>query len=79
MSGPTPRPSLISIVMDRETTSREARSFAVGAYLAAGRGCRVDKGEEREEESREERRGEERRGRRRGEQEEERRTCLTAP
>ncbi len=31
---PTPRPSRISMVMDRETTSREARSLAVGAYLS---------------------------------------------
>lgn len=30
---PTPRPSWISIVIDRDTTSREARSFADGAYL----------------------------------------------
>ena len=28
---PTPRPSRISIVMARETMSREARSFAEGA------------------------------------------------
>jgi len=28
---PTPRPSRISTVIDRETTSREARSFADGA------------------------------------------------
>jgi hypothetical protein len=34
---PTPRPSLISIVIDLETTSREARSFAVGAYLSMKR------------------------------------------
>jgi hypothetical protein len=32
-SGPHPRPSLISMVIDRLTTSREARSLAVGAYL----------------------------------------------
>jgi hypothetical protein len=32
-SGPTPRPSLISMVMARDTTSRDARSLAVGAYL----------------------------------------------
>ena len=32
-SGPHPRPSLISMVIDRDTTSRDARSFAVGAYL----------------------------------------------
>ena len=32
-SGPHPLPSLISIVMDRDTTSRDAKSFAVGAYL----------------------------------------------
>lgn len=32
-SGPTPRPSLISMVMERDTTSREAKSLAVGAYL----------------------------------------------
>jgi len=31
--GPTPRPSMISTVIERETTSREARSLAVGAYL----------------------------------------------
>lgn len=31
--GPQPLPSLISIVMERETTSRDARSLAVGAYL----------------------------------------------
>lgn len=30
---PTPRPSLISMVMARETTSREARSLALGACL----------------------------------------------
>ena len=30
-SGPTPRPSRISIVIERETTSREARSLACGA------------------------------------------------
>jgi hypothetical protein len=34
---PTPRPSLISIVIDLETTSREARSFAVGAYRSMKR------------------------------------------
>lgn len=34
-SGPHPRPSRISIVMLRDTTSRDARSFAVGAYLGA--------------------------------------------
>ena len=28
---PTPRPSRISIVIERETTSREARSLAEGA------------------------------------------------
>lgn len=32
---PTPRPSRISIVMERDTTSRDARSLAVGAYLQA--------------------------------------------
>lgn len=32
-SGPTPRPSRISIVMERDTTSRLARSLAEGAYL----------------------------------------------
>jgi len=32
-SGPQPRPSRISIVIDRDTTSRDARSFADGAYL----------------------------------------------
>lgn len=32
-SGPHPRPSRISIVMLRDTTSREARSLADGAYL----------------------------------------------
>ena len=32
-SGPTPRPSRISMVMLRDTTSRDARSSAVGAYL----------------------------------------------
>ena len=32
-SGPTPRPSRISMVMERDTTSLEARSLAVGAYL----------------------------------------------
>ena len=42
-SGPTPRPSRISIVMARETTSREARSLACGRIalheaLAAGVG-----------------------------------------
>lgn len=31
--GPTPLPSLISMVIDRDTTSREAKSFADGAYL----------------------------------------------
>ena len=31
--GPTPLPSRISMVMERDTTSLEARSFAVGAYL----------------------------------------------
>ena len=34
-SGPQPRPSRISIVMDRETTSLDAKSFADGAYLNA--------------------------------------------
>jgi hypothetical protein len=29
--GPQPRPSLISVAMARETTSREARSLAFGA------------------------------------------------
>jgi hypothetical protein len=29
--GPQPRPSLISVVMARDTTSREARSLAFGA------------------------------------------------
>lgn len=33
LCGPTPRPSRISIVMLRDTTSRDARSLAVGAYL----------------------------------------------
>ena len=32
-SGPQPRPSRISMVMDRDTTSRDAKSFADGAYL----------------------------------------------
>ncbi len=36
-SGPQPRPSRISIVIDRETTSRDARSFADGAYLRSAR------------------------------------------
>ena len=39
-SGPHPRPSRISIVMLRDTTSRDARSFAVGAYLAQRRTTR---------------------------------------
>lgn len=43
-SGPTPRPSRISMVMERDTTSRDARSLAVGAYLSRwgeeGRGKR---------------------------------------
>lgn len=34
-SGPHPRPSRISSVMLRDTTSRDARSLAVGAYLGA--------------------------------------------
>lgn len=34
---PTPRPSRISIVMDLDTTSLEARSFAVGAYRSINR------------------------------------------
>ena len=34
--GPQPRPALISSVFERDTTSREARSFAVGAYLPIG-------------------------------------------
>jgi hypothetical protein len=38
-SGPTPRPSLISIVMARDTTSRDARSLAVGAYLQTTGRC----------------------------------------
>ena len=29
--GPQPRPSLISVTMARDTTSREARSLALGA------------------------------------------------
>ncbi len=39
---PTPRPSRISIVIERLTTSRDARSLAVGAYLGGGGdGCVV--------------------------------------
>ena len=37
MFGPTPRPSLISIVMARLTTSRDAKSLAEGAYLSMKR------------------------------------------
>ena len=37
--GPTPRPSMISTVIERETTSREARSLAVGAYLYTQAAC----------------------------------------
>lgn len=35
--GPQPRPSRISIVIDRDTTSRDARSLAVGAYRSMNR------------------------------------------
>lgn len=35
-SGPQPRPSRISRVIDRDTTSRDARSLAEGAYLGTG-------------------------------------------
>ena len=35
--GPTPRPALISSVIERLTTSREARSLAVGAYRSMNR------------------------------------------
>ena len=38
--GPQPRPSRISSVMLRDTTSREARSLAVGAYLRNAPGLR---------------------------------------
>lgn len=34
---PTPRPSRISMVIDLDTTSLEARSFAVGAYRSINR------------------------------------------
>ncbi len=36
-AGPQPRPSRISIVIARETTSRDARSFADGAYRSMKR------------------------------------------
>ncbi len=37
-SGPQPRPSRISIVIERDTTSLDARSFADGAYLRVTKG-----------------------------------------
>ena len=37
-SGPTPLPSRISMVMDLDTTSRDAKSLAVGAYLQVRQG-----------------------------------------
>ena len=36
-SGPTPRPSLISVCSARETTSREASSILFGAYFSMKR------------------------------------------